>query len=39
MKVTSSLEKYMANAELVQFWMAQDFPNLTLAEADLTLWK
>lgn len=38
MKVTSSLTKYLANAEIVKFWMQHDFPHMTLAEADLYLW-
>jgi peptidoglycan hydrolase-like protein with peptidoglycan-binding domain len=38
MKVTSSLTKYLANAEIVRFWMNHDFPEMTLAEADLYLW-
>lgn len=38
MKVTSSLSKYLANAELVSKHISQDYPNSTLAEADLDLW-
>lgn len=38
MKVTSSLNKYMANAELVKKAIMEDFPNKYLAEADLYLW-
>lgn len=38
MKVTSSLSKYMANAELVKYHVLQDYAGHTLAEADLDLW-
>ena len=38
MKVTSSLHKYLANAKLVRFWIRHDFPDMSMAEADLHLW-
>jgi thermostable 8-oxoguanine DNA glycosylase len=39
MKVTSSLPKYLANAELVKAEYQKDFPHLTVAQADLEIWK
>lgn len=39
MKVTSNLAKYMENAALVKQHIQLDFPKMTLAEADLYLWR
>lgn len=39
MRVTSSLPKYLENARLVVSAIKHDFPHMTLAEADLTIWK
>lgn len=37
-KVTSNLERYIAYAELVSKQIAIDYPNNTLAQADLAIW-
>jgi hypothetical protein len=38
MKVSANIPKYMANAELVSENIEMDFPQMSLAEADLYLW-
>jgi hypothetical protein len=38
-KVTSVAKKYLEYAKRVAFWLQQDFPNMSMADADLLVWK